>query len=86
MLERGRTRFLAGDIPAAIEIYLALAEDYSQLAAAAGEALWRAGYLYGTRGQTTLSREVFTRLADRYPDHELTTNGLFHRGLGGGSR
>lgn len=77
LLERGRTRFLAGDSPAAIEIYLALAEEYDQLASAAGEALWRAGYLYGTNGQTTLSRQVFTRLADGYPDHELTTNGLF---------
>ena len=77
LLERGRTRFLAGDSPAAIEIYLALAEDYDYLASAAGEALWRAGYLYGTSGQTTASRQVFTRMADRYPDHELTTNGLF---------
>ena len=77
LLERGRTRFLAGDSPAAIEIYLALAAEYDDLAAAAGEALWRAGYLYGVNGQTTLSRQVFTRLADQYPDHELTTNGLF---------
>lgn len=77
LLERGRTRFLAGDSPAAIEIYLALADEYGQLANAAGEALWRAGYLYGTNGQTTLSRQVFTRLAERYPDHELTTHGLF---------
>ena len=45
LLERGRTRFLAGDSPAAIQIYLALAEEYDQLASAAGEALWRAGYL-----------------------------------------
>ena len=77
LLERGRSRFLAGDSPAAIEIYLALAEDYDYLAAAAGEALWRAGYLYSTSGQTTSSRQVFTRMADLYPDHELTTNGLF---------
>ena len=78
LLERGRTRFLAGDSPAAIEIYLALAADYDYLADAAGEALWRAGYLYGVDGQTALSREVFTRLADSYPEHELTTNGLFN--------
>ncbi len=78
LLERGRTRFLAGDSPAAIEIYLALAADYEDLADAAGEALWRAGYLYGVGGQTALSREVFTRLADSYPEHELTTNGLFN--------
>lgn len=77
LLERGRTRFLAGDNPAAIAIYLSLADEYEQLASAAGEALWRAGYLYGTSGQTTRSREVFVRLADRYPEHELTINGLF---------
>ena len=77
LLERGRTRFLAGDSPAAIQIYLSIAENYSQLGEAAGEALWRAGYLYGTNGETTLSRQTFMRLADAYPDHELTTNGLF---------
>ena len=77
LLERGRTRFLAGDIPAAISIYLSIADNYDYLADAAGEALWRAGYLYGTSGETGRSRQVFTRLADAYPGHELTTNGLF---------
>lgn len=77
LLERGRTRFLAGDIPAAIEIYLSVADNYDYLGDAAGEALWRAGYLYGTNGDTSLSRQIFTRLADSYPSHELTTNGLF---------
>ena len=77
LLERGRTRFLAGDNPAAIELYLAIANDYPQLEDAAGEALWRAGYLYGTAGETALSRQAFTRLADAYPNHELATNGLF---------
>ncbi|MDE2637298.1 MAG: tetratricopeptide repeat protein [Chloroflexota bacterium] len=77
LLERGRTRFLSGDIPAAISIYLSIAEEYEELESAAGEALWRAGYLYGTNGDTALSRQEFTRLADAYPDHELTTNGLF---------
>ena len=56
---------------------MSIAEDYAALATAAGEALWRAGYLYGTNGETALSREIFVRLADNYPDHELTTNGLF---------
>ena len=32
LLERGRTRFLAGDNPAAIQFYLAIADDYPQLA------------------------------------------------------
>ena len=77
LLERGRTRFLLGEIADAIQIYLSIAEDYAGLARAAGEALWRAGYLFGTNGETVLSRQVFTRLADSYPDHELTTNGLF---------
>lgn len=77
LLERGRTRFLAGDSPAAIGIYLAIADDYPQLAEAAGEALWRAGYLYGANGETALSRQTFLRLADAYPKHSLTVNGLF---------
>ena len=77
LLERGRTRFLAGDHAAAIELYLAIAADFPRLTSAAGEALWRAGYLYGTGGETTLSRQIFVRLADSYPQHELTTSGLF---------
>ena len=39
--------------------------------------MWRAGYLYGTGGDTLRSRQTFTRLADAYPDHEWTANGLF---------
>lgn len=77
LLEQGRTRFLAGDSPAAIQIYLAIADTYPLFEAPAGEALWRAGYLYGTNGETALSRQVFTRLAENYPDHELTASGLF---------
>ena len=77
LLERGRTQFLAGDNAAAIALYLAIADDYPQLADAAGEALWRVGYLYGTGGETTLSRQAFTRLADSYPQHDLTLSGLF---------
>lgn len=77
LLERGRTRFLEGDIPTAISIYLNIADTYGYLTDAAGEALWRAGYLYGTNNEPALSRQIFTRLADNYPNHELTTNGLF---------
>lgn len=77
LLERGRTRFLAGENATAIELYLAIAEGFPQLTAAAGEALWRAGYLYGTGGETALSRQIFIQLADTYPQHELTTSGLF---------
>ena len=77
LLERGRTRSFSGDAAAAIRIYLAAAESYGYLAEVAGEALWRAGYLYGTSGESSLSRQTFVRLADEYPQHELTTNGLF---------
>jgi len=77
LLERGRTRFLSGDIPSAISTYLDIADNYNYLTDAAGEALWRAGYLYGTNGEFGLSRQIFVRLADTYPNHELTTNGLF---------
>ncbi len=77
LLERGRTRFLAGDHAAAIELYLGIAESFPQLTSEAGEALWRAGYLYGTSRETALSRQVFIQLADTYPQHELTTSGLF---------
>ena len=77
LLERGRTRFLEDDIPAAISIYTDIADTYDYLTDAAGEALWRVGYLYGTNGEPVLSRQIFTRLADSYPNHELTTNGLF---------
>lgn len=77
LLERGRTQFLAGNIPTAISIYLEIADNYDYLTNPAGEALWRAGYLYGTNGEAALSRQIFTRLADSYPNHELTTNGLF---------
>ena len=77
LLERGRTRFLAGDSARAIELYLAIADDYPQLDATAAVALWRAGYLYGTNGETALSRQVFLRLAEQYPRHSFTVNGLF---------
>lgn len=78
LLERGRTRFLAGDSPAAIQIYLSIADTYPLFEQTAGVALWRAAYLYGTNGETALSRQVFTRLADSYPAHEFTINGLFN--------
>ena len=78
LLERGRTRFLAGDSPAAIQIYLSIADTYPLFEQTAGVALWRAAYLYGTNGETARSRQVFERLADSYPEHEFTINGLFN--------
>lgn len=77
LLEQGRTRFLSGDVDGAIQTYLALARDYAALSDAAAEALWRAGYLYGTNGQPTLARETFVRLADTYPQSTWASNGLF---------
>lgn len=77
LLEQGRTRFLLGDIPAAIERYLFIADNYGYLAETAAEALWRAGYLYGTNDSPTESRQVFERLANEYPDTDQARSGLF---------
>lgn len=77
LLEQGRTRFLSNDIPGAIETYLNIANTYNYLGAASAEALWRAGYLYGTNGNPTASRETFVKLADAYPNTEQATSGLF---------
>ncbi|MBL8155786.1 MAG: transglycosylase SLT domain-containing protein, partial [Anaerolineae bacterium] len=76
LLEQGRTKFLSGDIPGAIAHYLQMAETYNYLPEAA-EALWRAGYLYGTNDNPAQSREVFERLAELYPDTEQARSGLF---------
>lgn len=77
LLERGRTRFLAGDYPAAIETYLAVARDYAALTETAAEAMWRAGYLYGTQlEEFAQSRQTFVELADRYPTSEWALSGL----------
>lgn len=77
LLERGRTYFLSGDIPTAIETYLQIGDNYGYLSEIAAEALWRAGYLYGTNGEPDLSRQVFTQLANTYPSSTWSTNGLF---------
>ncbi|MCB9453366.1 MAG: tetratricopeptide repeat protein [Anaerolineaceae bacterium] len=76
LLEQGRTKFLAGDIPGAIQTYLSIADTYNYLPESA-EALWRAGYLYGTNDEPGLSRQIFERLADAYPDTEQARSGLF---------
>ena len=76
LLEQGRTRFLSGDIPAAINFYLQIADNPNVNPASAAEALWRAAYLYGTSEDYTRSREIFLRLADSYPDTEQTRSGL----------
>lgn len=75
LLERGRTKFLTGDIPGAIERYLYLADTFAYLPEAA-EALWRVGYLYGTNGDPMQSRITFERLANEYPNTEQARSGL----------
>ena len=77
LLEQGRTRFLLGDIPGAIERYLFIAQNYDYLTDTAAEALWRAGYLYGTNDSPLESRETFERLADAYPNTDQAQSGLF---------
>jgi soluble lytic murein transglycosylase len=76
LLEQGRTKFLSGDIPGAIAHYLNIGDTYGYLPEAA-EALWRAGYLYGTNDQPDLARQVFERLADAYPDTAQAEDSLF---------
>lgn len=76
LLETGRTRFLEGDIPAAIARYSEIAEVYSYLPETAAEALWRVGYLYGTNDDPAQSRLVFEQLANTYPNSEWATSGL----------
>ena len=76
LLEQGRTYFQSGNIDAAIKRYLSIAAEYPQLESAAAEALWRAGYLYGTRGETESSRSIFLQLYERYPTSEQAESGL----------
>jgi soluble lytic murein transglycosylase len=77
LLERGRTAFLNGEIDEAIARYSQIADTYPALEEAAAEALWRVGYLHGTNGRPQESREVFERLAERYPNSEQASSGLF---------
>jgi soluble lytic murein transglycosylase len=76
LLEQGQTKAQSGDTPAAIQHYVMMADNYGYLPEAA-EALWRAGYLYGTNGQPQESRDVFQRLADAYPNTAQARSGLF---------
>jgi soluble lytic murein transglycosylase len=77
LLEQGRTKFLLGDIPGAITQYLYIADTYSYLTDTAAEALWRAGYLYGTNGSPAESQQVFERLANEFPNTTQARSGLF---------
>lgn len=75
LLEQGRTRFLLGDIPGAIEHYLRVARTYSYTPQAP-EALWRAGYLLSTNEQPAEARAVFEQLADAFPNTQQAIDGL----------
>ncbi|MBK8024085.1 MAG: tetratricopeptide repeat protein [Chloroflexi bacterium] len=76
LLEQGRTRFLADDIPGAIGAYVSIADAYGYLPEAA-EALWRAGYLYSTNDQPNEANVLFERLADEHPATQQAIDGLF---------
>jgi len=77
LLERGRTYFLQGDYAQAIQSYTGIADTYGYLEEIAAEALWRAGYLYGTQlNDYERSRETFTRLANTFPNSEWSVSGL----------
>lgn len=77
LLEQGRTLFLNGEWEAAIERYLSIAADYAYLEDTAAEAMWRAGYLYGTNDQPDNAQQTFERLANEFPDTSQAQSGLF---------
>jgi soluble lytic murein transglycosylase len=76
LLESGRTYFMQGDIPRAIERYLFIAETYQYLSATSAEAFWRAAYLHNTNGNPQESWTIFLRLADLFPNSEQARSGL----------
>lgn len=75
LLEQGRTRFLAGDIPAAIERYRFLATTYPGLPEAA-DALWRVGYLIEQQGNIPEAVATYEQLGRTYPGDEWAMDGL----------
>ncbi|MBN1202195.1 MAG: tetratricopeptide repeat protein [Anaerolineae bacterium] len=75
-LEQGRTLFLGGDVPGAIERYLALPTEHPDVPEGA-EALWRAGYLYSTQGDTENALATFDILGQRFPGTDWAVEGLF---------
>lgn len=76
LLESGRTYFMSGDIPRAIERYLFIAETYQYLSATSAEAFWRAAYLHNTNDNQQESWAIFLRLADLFPNSEQARSGL----------
>lgn len=75
LLEQGRTYFVSGDTPRAIQTYLGLADTYPTLQAAAAEALWRAGYLHSQNGAPNEALTIFARLSEAYPVSQQAVSG-----------
>ncbi|RPJ02920.1 MAG: hypothetical protein EHM39_00750, partial [Chloroflexi bacterium] len=75
-LEQGRTLFLSNDITGAIEKYSALATQHPDVPQGA-EALWRAGYLYSTLGNTESALATFDILGQMFPMTTRAQEGLF---------
>lgn len=79
-LEQGRSLFLANQIPESIAKYIELSEKHPNVSQGA-EALWRAGYLYSTLGNTEQSLATFEILGNKYPGTERAQDGLFRAGM-----
>jgi soluble lytic murein transglycosylase len=75
-LEQGRTLFLSGDVAGAIQKYTALSTLHPDVAQGA-EALWRAGYLYSTQGNSDAALGTFDILGQKYPGTSWAQEGLF---------
>lgn len=74
-LEQGRTLFLEGDIPNAINRYTEFAAKNPSLPEAP-EALWRAGYLYAQSNDVERALATFDILGQNYPGTEQAQEGL----------
>ena len=79
-LAEGETLFKAGRLPEAIAKYKALSETHPMVIEGA-EALWRAGYLYSTSGDTDSSLATFEILGQKYPGTDWAMDGLFRGGM-----
>ncbi len=75
-LEQGRTLFLSGDVAGAIQKYTALATLHPDVPEGA-EALWRAGYLYSTEGNTDAALGTFDILGQKFPGTTWAQEGLY---------
>ncbi|MBI5961587.1 MAG: tetratricopeptide repeat protein, partial [Chloroflexi bacterium] len=75
-LEQGSTLFRSGDVVGAIQRYTELATLHPEVPQGA-EALWRAGYLYSTLGNTDSALSTFDILGQQYPGSEWAQEGLF---------